>query len=178
MDERFAPTKLRWRFGFFLGCHLFVDLLSLVPLVAFLVILGYTPADDPAFAWYYLPNLLSMAVYFPLGMLMAKGAQWTVPSWRHSLLTIVLPAALWLFLFIWVIFTAGTVSTGSPVFIPVFLLTAPQTAFCLATQLILQRVHMESLFLLLALLPALLLPSLLFTLGSAWQSRRQANSSH
>lgn len=179
MDEQpITATPLWKRLGLFFGFHLSLDLLSLIPLIICLVLMGYSPEEGPRVLLPYLPILLIVAAYFPLGMLAAKWSRWSVPSLGSCCLTVLLPAGLLLLLTGLGFAFPLPISTGSASFVLLLLLAAPQSAFLFSSNLLAQRVGVEVPAFVPLLTAWLFLPSLLFTLGSAWQSRRHADPSH
>lgn len=169
MDGQTTPTTLKQRLWGFLGAHLLFNVLALVPLGICMLYLGLLHEGDPMRPLLSLPGLFSLGVYFPLGMWLAKAQKWTVPTRKDNLLTTVLPAAVFaLFVLLVVVFPLNT-DIGSVSFLVVAILNIPQTVFLLSAALLF-AFPFRSLFLFAA---ALFLPSLFFTLGSRWQSRRQ-----
>lgn len=117
-------------------------------------------------------GILSMALYFPLGMRKAKQGHWTVPSGKELCLAVLLPCLIsvsWVFLF----------PLSNELFLFYFLISAifaaPSSLFVIVA--IVLSLTSDLSVCIFAGLFAAVLPPLLFALGSFWQAKRQNFSS-
>lgn len=174
MDQRTSPATLKQRLWDFFGAHLLLNFCALLPLGLFYYFsrMVYEPGFLQCLL--SLPCLLALVAYFPLGAWRAKKKQWGAASLGCNALTILLPA-MGFSLLSRLVLALPVLSTVVFLWL-LFAFFAPQTAFILTVGHLLinapasgPNVSFSPLFYL-----AALLPPLLFTLGSYWQSKRQA----
>lgn len=175
------PTTVVQRFGGFAAAHITYSLLSLIPLYLLAVGSGNGLIGIGLF-WWTIPLGL-IALYFPLGMFTAWFAKWNPPrTGRERRLTVLLPT---LVAWIWVcVVLMSVMGEWEELFVAVFaksfLFAAPSSLFViffmgLLLSLLTGEENGMTVTVILGFsgLIAGLLPSLLFALGSFWQSGRR-----
>lgn len=177
MDQRTSPVTLKQRLWDFLGTHLLLNALTFIPLVLCTIFFVADHMTTLAHPWLALPAFLTVAAYFPLGAWRAKRGGWGGPGRRDGVLATVLPAAVSILCVACVLLV--TVAANAGLFLLFLLFFAPQLAFWFTFVLLPFSSPVDSFLInqslaLFALILAALLPPLLFTLGSYWQSKRQA----
>lgn len=162
-------TTLRQRFGGLATAHACYSLLGAFLFPA-LFVMQMGEADLSRFS-IALQGILSMAIYFFLGVLAAGWGEWSVPTTREKVWMIVLPCAV---LMVWeaLILAILCLPMGASVFswilaLVLFGMVSPSCWFYICCGFLCESVFTSALL-------AAVLPPLLFGLGSFWQAKRQA----
>lgn len=179
-----TPGRTTWkqRFCGFAYCHFAYSLFSLLFVLVWIVVGRVTENLENGYfildGLMWVEGILSMVLYFPLGMLETKWEKWTAPTGKEVLLAVILPCLVsipW----------AGTVLIGMGVEAwgilalclgPIsFMLAGPSSYFVAFFSTRLPGSGFENVVI--AGLLAAVLPPLLFAFGSWWQAKRQCASS-
>lgn len=163
VSEPAAPpaTTLKERFKGFALYHLAYSA------ILFVCLFASSPfMYDIGFKGLALFSLLSITLYFPLGMWKAKRGCWTVPTRRELCLAILQPCGVSI---LWALLLPLSLGIVQFYFLASFLFAAPSSCFVLCS---FRWISGHSGFLL-AVLFAAVLPPLLFALGSFFQAKRQ-----
>lgn len=185
VSEPAAPpaTTLKERFkGFALYYILYSFIFSFLFVLVFIASMLYAMSPASNIEWPDIPVLLiplvifggiSILPLFPLGMLKAKRGHWTVPTRKESILAVVWPSVVF---GIWLAILMLPIWASS---IYTFLLyisalcAAPFIYFGFSCCVVVRILQVEWLAFILAPLLSIVLPPLLFALGSFCQAKRQ-----
>lgn len=175
-EQQTEETALSERFGGFANGHF-----SITFVVALFVYFGFfiCGAIVKDRLWINvimtIATILSIGVYFPAGVLAAKGGEWTVPKEEDKILAVLQPAAaawIWVLIVIFSVLTDGLLALC--VFFISMLFAAPSSilVLCFSGFWASGSYGEGTVKLFLIGLLAGFLPPLLFALGSFWQSAR------
>ncbi len=166
-----ARTTLGRRFFGFAMAHACYDLLGVTVLwLTLFTVLGAVDDMTVLTVLAALFGFVSMAVYFPLGMLAAWWGDWSVPTAREKVWAVVQPCLIsvsWAALVLWSASSSELrllLSTTMPISM---MLAAPSSFFFLCCAFVCRRFGLSALL-------AAVLPPLLFGLGSFWQAKRRS----
>ncbi len=167
-----ARTTLGKRFGGFAMAHVCYTLLGAAVLWLILVTaLGAVEDVKVLVILAVLFSFASMAVYFPLGMLMAWWGDWGVPTTKEKIWAVVQPCLIsvsWAALVLWSASSSGLRLLLSATIPISAALAAPSSFFFVCFGLVCRRFGLSALL-------AAVLPPLLFGLGSFWQAKRRSD---
>lgn len=179
MEERETAgrTTLKQRFGGFATAHICYSLLG-VSLFSALFLMQMGEADLSRFS-IALQGILSMAVYFFLGVLAAGWGEWSVPTTREKVWAVVQPCFISVSWAALALLAMRHVSVDEDAFLLILpsvflvsiLLAAPSSFFFLIWAGLGLNPIVSALL-------AAVLPPLLFGLGSFWQAKRQKAEKH
>lgn len=169
MSEPVTPpaTTAKARFKGFARYHFTYSFLFLVFFALVLVVATLPSLPVELLA---VPCVISMLLYFPLGMLAAKRRSWTVPTLRGACLAILQPcgiSVLWVLLFPLIDGAFQIYAFLSVLF------AAPSSSFFIFLLVSKPSDLLSTMYLFGAALLAAVLPPLLFALGSFFQAKRQ-----
>lgn len=169
-------TTLKQRFCGFAYQHFAYSFFGLLFVLVFLLV-GSLPETESSYiimdGLMWMAGILSMTLYFPLGMLEAAWKKWAVPTGKEVLLGMGQPCLVsvtWAGLVLAGIFAEAWVVVMGLAVISA-LLAGPSSYFVLFFATRLPGTDFENLVF--AALLAAVLPPMLFTLGSWWQAKRQ-----